>query len=227
MALFVEPLHEMAHTGQRACARCRPCTLRGAAREKAAEIAKRGGAKIVERRGLADVARQKGQKIVKVVAIGAQRMVGIAFFNGQIGQPVGIALAKVGIDAEIRVIEWGELIRRAKAGEHDLLFMGWAGDNGDPDNFLTPQFACASVQSGLNFARYCDPRLDKLIAEGKAASSQEQRSELYRQAQAVIQQQALWLPLAHPAAFALHNDKVSGYRVSPFGRQDFSRVRLD
>src|SRR5690606_2486626 len=66
-------------------------------------------------------------------------------------------LAQVGIQAEIRVIEWGELIRRAKAGEHDLLFMGWAGDNGDPDNFLTPQFACASVQSGLNFARYCDP----------------------------------------------------------------------
>lgn len=41
-------------------------------------------------------------------------------------------LAQIGIQAEIRVIEWGELIRRAKAGEHDLLFMGWAGDNGDP-----------------------------------------------------------------------------------------------
>ncbi|PYC29338.1 ABC transporter substrate-binding protein [Aquipseudomonas alcaligenes] len=136
-------------------------------------------------------------------------------------------LAKVGIQAEIRVIEWGELIRRAKAGEHDLLFMGWAGDNGDPDNFLTPQFACASVQSGLNFARYCDPQLDRLIAEGKAVSAQEQRSALYQQAQTLIQQQALWLPLAHPTAFALHSDKVSGYQVSPFGRQDFAKVRLD
>jgi peptide/nickel transport system substrate-binding protein len=136
-------------------------------------------------------------------------------------------LAKVGIQAEIRVIEWGELIRRAKAGEHDLLFMGWAGDNGDPDNFLTPQFACASLQSGLNFARYCDPQLDRLIAEGKAASAQARRSELYGQAQAIIQQQALWLPLAHPTAFALHSDRVSGYQVSPFGRQDFAKVRLN
>lgn len=41
-------------------------------------------------------------------------------------------LAEAGIKANIRVIEWGELIRRAKNGEHDLLFMGWAGDNGDP-----------------------------------------------------------------------------------------------
>lgn len=135
-------------------------------------------------------------------------------------------LANVGIKAEIRVIEWGELIRRAKAGEHDLLFMGWAGDNGDPDNFLTPQFSCASVESGLNFARYCDPQLDKLISDGKRTSDQAQRSQLYKQAQQIIQQQALWLPLAHPTAYALTRKQVEVYQVSPFGRQDFAKVRL-
>jgi peptide/nickel transport system substrate-binding protein len=135
-------------------------------------------------------------------------------------------LSKVGIKAEIRVIEWGELIRRAKAGEHDLLFMGWAGDNGDPDNFLTPQFSCASVKSGLNFARYCDPQLDKLIADGKSTSEQSKRSAIYKEAQRIIQEQALWLPLAHPTAYALTRKQVEGYQVSPFGRQDFAKVRL-
>jgi len=135
-------------------------------------------------------------------------------------------LAKVGISAEIKVIEWGELIRRAKAGEHDLLFMGWAGDNGDPDNFLTPQFSCAAVKSGTNFARYCDPTLDKLISDGKATSDQAARSTLYHQAQAQIQQQALWLPLAHPTAAALTRKDVTGYQVSPFGRQDFFKVQV-
>ncbi|PWB30292.1 ABC transporter substrate-binding protein [Pseudomonas sp. SDI] len=133
-------------------------------------------------------------------------------------------LAKVGITAEIRVIEWGELIRRAKAGEHDLLFMGWAGDNGDPDNFLSPQFGCAAVKSGTNFARYCDNRLDQLISAGKTTNDQSVRSRLYQQAQAQIQQQALWLPLAHPTAAALLRQGVEGYRVSPFGRQDFTGV---
>ena len=135
-------------------------------------------------------------------------------------------LAKVGIQAEIRVIEWGELIRRAKAGEHDLLFMGWAGDNGDPDNFLTPQFACASLQSGLNFARYCDPHLDELITQGKTASDRAERSRLYVEAQRIIQQQALWIPLAHPTAFALTHANVEGYTLSPFGRQNFAGTRL-
>ncbi|MGN2410731.1 ABC transporter substrate-binding protein [Pseudomonas syringae] len=135
-------------------------------------------------------------------------------------------LKQVGIDAEIKVIEWGELIRRAKAGEHDLLFMGWAGDNGDPDNFLTPQFSCAAVQSGTNFARYCDKTLDKLITDGKSTSDQAVRSKLYHQAQQQIQQQALWIPLAHPTASALVSKDVTGYQVSPFGRQDFYKVQV-
>ena len=135
-------------------------------------------------------------------------------------------LAQIGIQAEIRVIEWGELIRRAKAGEHDLLFMGWAGDNGDPDNFLTPQFSCASVKSGLNFARYCDEKLDGLISQGKAVADQTKRSALYHQVQQIIHDQALWLPLAHPTASALTQQNVKGYSVSPFGRQDFSKVQL-
>ncbi|MBI6851272.1 ABC transporter substrate-binding protein [Pseudomonas cichorii] len=135
-------------------------------------------------------------------------------------------LKQIGIDAEIKVIEWGELIRRAKAGEHDLLFMGWAGDNGDPDNFLTPQFSCAAVQSGTNFARYCDKTLDKLISDGKSTSDQAQRSKLYQRAQAQIQQQALWLPLAHPTAATLTRKDVTGYEVSPFGRQDFYKVKV-
>ena len=133
-------------------------------------------------------------------------------------------LAELGIQAEIRVIEWGELIRRAKAGEHDLLFMGWAGDNGDPDNFLTPQFSCAGVKSGTNFARYCDQGLDKLINAGKTTTEQGVRTKLYEQAQGQIQQQALWLPLAHPTAYALTRKDIQGYSVSPFGRQDYSRV---
>ncbi|MND94896.1 Heme-binding protein A precursor [compost metagenome] len=50
------------------------------------------------------------------------------------------------------------------------------------------------------------------------------RSRLYQQAQTLIQQQALWLPLAHPTAAVLARKDVQGYQVSPFGRQDFAGV---
>jgi len=82
------------------------------------------------------------------------------------------------------------------------------------------------VQSGTNFARYCDPTLDKLITAGKTTGDQGVRSRLYLQAQQQIQEQALWVPLAHPTAAVLARDNVKGYQVSPFGRQDFSKVTV-
>jgi len=135
-------------------------------------------------------------------------------------------LAQIGIRAKIDTIEWGTLIRDAKQGQHDLLFMGWAGDNGDPDDFLTPQFACASIQSGLNFARFCDPALDHLIADAKATPDLAKRAQDYEAAQKIIHDQALWLPLGYPTATVLTRANVSGYQVSPFGRVNFGAVSL-
>ncbi|MCB6184593.1 ABC transporter substrate-binding protein [Leeia sp. TBRC 13508] len=135
-------------------------------------------------------------------------------------------LAKIGIKAEIKTLEWGELIKRGKAGEHDLLFMGWVGDNGDPDDFLTPQFSCAAVQSGTNFARYCDPQLEKLIQDGQKTADIPTRTKLYVAAQKIIRDQGLWIPLAHPLNAAVTTPNVSGFKVSPFGRLDISSVVL-
>jgi dipeptide transport system substrate-binding protein len=134
--------------------------------------------------------------------------------------------AKIGVKADIKVIEWGELIKEAKQGQHDTLFMGWAGDNGDPDNYLSPLFSCNAVQSGINFARFCDPQLDKLIADGKATPDQATRAKDYEAAQKIIHDQALWIPLGYPTAAAITRANVSGYQVSPFGRQNFGGVSV-
>lgn len=32
-------------------------------------------------------------------------------------------------------------------------------------------------------------------------------------------------PLAHPTAYALTRKEIQGYSVSPFGRQDFSKIK--
>jgi dipeptide transport system substrate-binding protein len=135
-------------------------------------------------------------------------------------------LAKIGVKAQVKIIEWGELIKEAKQGQHDMLFMGWAGDNGDPDNYLSPLFSCNAVKSGINFARFCDPQLDKLIADGKVTSDVAKRTKAYVDAQKIIHDQALWIPLVYPTAAAITRANVSGFNVSPFGRQNFGAVSV-
>jgi dipeptide transport system substrate-binding protein len=135
-------------------------------------------------------------------------------------------LAAIGIRSDIRVFEWGELIKRAKNGEHDLVFMGWAGDNGDPDNFLTPNLSCAAAESGENQAGWCDKAFDALIAQARREPEQEKRAALYRQALAIFHKQAPWIALAHPKQFAALRKGVEGFVLSPLGSNNFARVKL-
>ena len=135
-------------------------------------------------------------------------------------------LAAIGIRSDIRVFEWGELIKRAKNGEHDLVFMGWAGDNGDPDNFLTPNLSCAAAESGENQAGWCDKAFDGLIAQARREPEQEKRAALYRQALAIFHEQAPWVALAHPKQFAALRKGVEGFVLSPMGSNNFARVKV-
>ena len=135
-------------------------------------------------------------------------------------------LAAIGIRSDIRVFEWGELIKRAKNGEHDLVFMGWAGDNGDPDNFLTPNLSCAAAESGENQAGWCDKAFDTLIAQARREPEQEKRAALYRQALAIFHEQAPWIALAHPKQFAALRKGVEGFVLSPLGSNNFAKVKV-
>ncbi|SDH99005.1 dipeptide transport system substrate-binding protein [Pseudomonas benzenivorans] len=136
-------------------------------------------------------------------------------------------LAAIGIQAEIRMFEWGELIKRAKNGEHDLVFMGWAGDNGDPDNFLSPNLSCAAAQSGENQAGWCHAEFDRLIGQARRLQDQAQRAALYRRALAIFHEQAPWIPLAHPRQFSALRQGVQGFVLSPMGSNNFSKVKFD
>ncbi|MCY1504011.1 Periplasmic dipeptide transport protein [compost metagenome] len=135
-------------------------------------------------------------------------------------------LARIGIQASIRVYEWGELIKRAKRGEHDLVFMGWAGDNGDPDNFLTPNLSCAAAKSGENQAGWCNAEFDELLRKARASTDQQIRAGLYRRALAIFQREAPWIALAYPKQFAALRPDVKGFSLSPLGSNNFSRVEL-
>ncbi|MGH8352578.1 MAG: ABC transporter substrate-binding protein [Pseudomonas sp.] len=134
-------------------------------------------------------------------------------------------LGKLGIQADIRVFEWGELIKRAKHGEHDLVFMGWAGDNGDPDNFLTPNLSCAAAESGENQAGWCHPEFDRLLRQARENPDQAARAALYRRALAIFHEQAPWIPLAHPKQFAALHKDIEGFVLSPLGSNNFAKVK--
>ena len=102
-------------------------------------------------------------------------------------------------------------------GEHDLGLLGWVGDNGDPDNFLYLLLGGASAVPGSaqNVAFFRDQRLDALLVGAQRDRDRGARERHYREAQAIVAEQAPWVPLAHTAVVVAARRSVRGLRVHP------------
>ncbi|MEB0040393.1 MULTISPECIES: ABC transporter substrate-binding protein [unclassified Pseudomonas] len=133
--------------------------------------------------------------------------------------------AKIGIKATIVSYEWGEYIKRAKNGEHDVMTYGWTGDNGDPDNWLGVLYSCAAV-TGSNFAKWCDPAYDALVKKAKVTSDRAERIKLYQQAQHILKEQVPITPIANSKVFQPMRKEVQNFKLSPFGLTPFYGVSL-
>lgn len=135
-------------------------------------------------------------------------------------------LAKIGVNAKLVSYEWGTYLDKARKGEHDMLLIGWTGDNGDPDNFLGTLLSCAAVKGGSNYARWCNQEFDKLVNDARQNPSLKERTRLYMKAQEIFKQDLPWVTLAHAKAFRAMSKKVKGYSMSPFGTDYFYGVSL-
>lgn len=119
---------------------------------------------------------------------------------------------------------WDFVIGALWRAKHQV-FINWAGDNGDPDNFLTPNLSCAAAASGENQAGWCHQEFDQLIREARRVAEPERRAALYREALAIFHQQAPWIALAHPKQFAVLRKDVEGFVLSPLGSNNFTHVK--
>ncbi|SES79820.1 ABC transporter substrate-binding protein [Thorsellia anophelis] len=122
---------------------------------------------------------------------------------------------KIGVNADIKTLEWGELLRRARDGEHTTAVLGWASDNGDPDNFLSNNFSCSGLVDGSNFSRWCDETFDQLLKDARAETDHEKRVLMYQEAQAIFNDTVPWVTLFHPLNAIAINKKVTGVVASP------------
>ena len=135
-------------------------------------------------------------------------------------------LAKVGINVTLVSYEWGEYRKRMQAGEHQMGFLGWTGDNGDPDNFLAVLLGCnkEGKPNANNIPKWCDAKFQEDIIKAAEITDQAERTALYQDAQKIVAAQVPWLNVAHSTVFEPIRKEVSGYKVSPLGAHEFQNV---
>jgi peptide/nickel transport system substrate-binding protein/dipeptide transport system substrate-binding protein len=142
--------------------------------------------------------------------------------NGQLmAQMIQQDWAKIGVKAHIKTYEWGEYLKRAAKGEHDVYMSGWSGDSGDPDDFLATNLTCALNKTGVKF---CNKEFDALVEAGRSTTDPQRRAAYYEKAQVIFKYERPWMTMAHSTVYIPMSQKLEGFIMAPNGSVSFENV---
>ena len=145
----------------------------------------------------------------------------------KIAQAIQADLAQVGIDARIVSPEWATYLDKVFKGHHDMCLLGWTGDNGDPDNFLYVLLdKLAAIKPAQNVAFYKSDELHEILVAARRETDLTHRTQMYRQAQEIIHDDAPWVPLVHATQTMAFREGVEGFQLHPTGSKWFQTTRL-
>ncbi len=121
-------------------------------------------------------------------------------------------LAKIGVDARIRTVEWAAFIREfVNKGRFDAVILGWTIPQ-DPDIFQIWHSSQAH-DGGLNFIHYRNPALDRLLEEARATPNQQARVAMYAKIQEILAEDQPYCFLFVPYALPIVQSRFQG--ISP------------
>jgi oligopeptide transport system substrate-binding protein len=118
------------------------------------------------------------------------------------------------IEAESVSLDPDALYWRMDSKDLPALATGWIADYPDPSNFLTALFGNNSPN---NYIDYTNPAVDDLLREAAVEPDEDRRAELYLQAQQLIIDDAVVIPLYHDVTHMLVKPYVHGLTVSAIG----------
>lgn len=134
--------------------------------------------------------------------------------------------ARIGVKATIQTFEWGEYLKRGRAGEHEVGMFGYTWDYPDPSQILLTGWTCEGVATGANRARWCNKEASDALAKASTITDQAERGKLYKRFQEIFHEDVAGLLFANAQAFTPVRKEVKDYKIHFFGGQPFVGVSI-
>jgi ABC-type transport system substrate-binding protein len=135
-------------------------------------------------------------------------------------------LAEIGIQAELVLPDWPTRVTLGNRGQYEMAVMGSASEYNDPDGltqFLAGNLAVSYVRSfGLDI-----PRIDQLLAAGRAEFDAAKRRAIYTELQQECLEQAPMVGLCFRSQGYAMNRQVSGFHNLPGALTFYSGTTLE
>ena len=132
-------------------------------------------------------------------------------------------LDTVGIPAVLRPRPFADYGKFLVSGEQELFRLGWIADYPSPDGFLTPLFSSASPD---NLTGLSSPEIDQKLTAARAEADPRQRLSLYLQAEDLVLDQYVVVPVAQLENRMVASSRVQGWDLDGLGTFDGAAVSV-
>jgi len=139
----------------------------------------------------------------------------------QVGQMIQAMAAEAGFDIKIQALESSTLAANSNDGKYQASMAIWSG-RPDPDGNITPWVACDGF---LNWGHYCNPELDKILAQARQTTDDEERTKLYSQSVGIYLADVPFIPLYHYKSIWAARSDIDGFVPYPDGLIRLQGVR--
>ncbi|MEY4763236.1 MAG: hypothetical protein RLZZ200_3093 [Pseudomonadota bacterium] len=113
----------------------------------------------------------------------------------------------LGVKVTMNMSEWRVFIQDRRIGKHGLFWHAWIGDYLDPYTFLS----LFSKEDGNNHPRYASPRFESLLGEAVSTGDDARRMSIFRQAEALLDEDAPSIPIYYYQSRHLVRPYVGGW----------------
>lgn len=122
---------------------------------------------------------------------------------------------KVGIDVNIRVMEWQAFLDQIDKRSFDAMILGWSMSR-DPD--LYDIWHSSKTKKGeYNFIGYKNDEVDRLLIAGRRTFDIEQRKKIYYRIHAILAEEQPYAFLYVPDATPIVHKRFKGIEQAPLG----------
>jgi peptide/nickel transport system substrate-binding protein len=147
----------------------------------------------------------------------------IPAYEGAFMELLASYLSEAGFAVEIMTMDDAGVFEFANAGQHNLVNMGWTSS--DP-GVLDIVYNSANIEGGSAFTRFRSEELDNALNAAATELDREARADLYGEAQRIIMENALALPIHNYDRVMLMTPAVQGWRFDAEGYPYLHEVAL-